>query len=369
MKNALILFAVIGISGASWAQNVGIGLATPNRGLLHVASPGSNITIAAFGSAGQAGLSIDDSNPLIGFNNYKDAGVRKFMSASLGYGAILYFESGIGKLRYNMAGNRGTEGQSLLNYQSFLAIDSNGNMGLGTTTPTEAKLQIHEPAGNTQFIAAAGNNLPGISTFVPISSPSLGFNARYQGAYKFMGAGFGSFLQYSPSAGLLSYFASSAKGNADGSLAPVLSYAIDSSGNFGINTSAPQTHLHVNGNVVVGSSSILPAAGYKVSVDGKIICEELRVQNSTSWPDFVFGEGYTLPSLENLQKQVMRQQHLPGIPSEAEMTASQGYEIGDMQKRLLQKLEELYLYVFELNQRNAALEKKVAHLENRPRTK
>lgn len=363
MRRVMLLIVVFGISTIIMAQNVGVGLTTPNRGLLHVASPGSNITIAAFGSAGASGISIDDNNPLIGFNNYKEAGARKFMGLNLGYGAILYFETSLGKLRYNMAGNRGTEGQSLTNYQSFLAIDSNGNMGLGTSTPTEAKLQIHEPAGNTQFIAAAGSNLPGISTFVPVSSPSIGHNVRYQSGYKFMGAGYGSFWQYSPTAGRLQYYYSSTSGSADGNVSSVFALAIDSSGRLGIGTSIPTAPLHVTGNVVFGSSSITPAVGYKVSVDGKIICEELKVQLSTAWPDYVFENDYNLLSLEELQKGIATNKHLPGIPSALDVKNNRGIEIGDLQKRMLEKLEEAYLYIFELNAKNISLEKRLAAME------
>jgi hypothetical protein len=347
-----------------FAQNVGIGIDNPVRGKLEVASPLNNITIAAFGSNGAAGVSIDDNNPLIGFNNYKNV-TRKFMGSNIGYASILFFETAIGRLRYNMAGNRGTEGQDLTNFQSFFAIDSNGNVGIGTADPREAKLQIHEPAGNTQFIAAAGSNLPGISAFVPISSPSIGFNVRYQNGYKYMGAGFGSFFQYSPSTGTLSYYSTTSKGVADGSLSGSFGLAIDSTGNLGVNTNAPKTNLHVNGNAVFGSAAILPVAGYRVSVDGKIICEELKVQLSGSWPDYVFENDYPLLPLAHLQQTVLGQKHLPGIPSALQMQEAKGLELGDMQKRMLEKLEEAYLYIFELNEKNQQLEKRLSALERK----
>lgn len=359
-------FLVIGVSNVLpfflFAQNVGIGIDNPVRGKLEVASPSNNITIAAFGSGGATGVSIDGNNPLIGFNNYKNV-TRKFMGTNIGYASILYFETAIGKLRYNMAGNRGTQGQDLTNYQSFFAIDSNGNVGIGTIDPREAKLQIHEPAGNTQLIAAAGSNLPGISAFVPISSPSLGFNARYQGAYKFMGAGYAGFFQFSPSTGVLSYFNSSTKGVADGNISSAFSFAVDSNGRMGIGTTLPKAPLHVTGNVVMGASSIEPVVGYRLSVDGKIICEELKVQLSGSWPDYVFENDYPLVPLAHLQKTVLRQKHLPGIPSSLQIHEANGVQLGDLQKRMLEKLEEAYLYIFELNEKNQQLEKRLAALE------
>jgi hypothetical protein len=365
MKKVYFLLAGLLTAVISLAQNVGIGLLVPNRGQLHVASPASNITIAAFGSAGSTGVSIDDNNPLIGFNNYKEAGVRKFMGSSIGYSSILYFETTVGKLRYNMAGNRGTEGQNLSAYKSILAIDSNGNMGLGTVTPSEAKLMVLEEAGNTQFIAAAGNNLPGVSTFVPVSSPSIGYNVRFQGGYKFMGAGYGGFWQFSPTLGRLYYYYSSTKGVADGAVSSAFGLVIDSSGRLGIGLATPTAPLHVTGNVVFGSSAISPATGYRLSVDGKIICEELKVQLSGSWPDYVFENNYPLLPLDQLQQLVMEQKHLPGVPSAADVKAGNGVEMGDMQKRLLEKVEELYRYVFELNAENKALKEELKEVKKK----
>jgi hypothetical protein len=67
--------------------------------------------------------------------------------------------------------------------------------------------------------------------------------------------------------------------------------------------------------------------------------------------------------LDQLQQQVMQQKHLPGIPSAAEVKTQNGIEMGDMQKRLLEKVEELYRYAFELNQKNMSLEAKIAAME------
>jgi hypothetical protein len=221
---------------------------------------------------------------------------------------------------------------------------------------------VHEPAGNTQFIAAAGSNLPGISTFVPVSSPSIGFNVRYQSGYKFMGAGYGSFWQFRPSLGRLEYYYSSTSGTADGGVASVFALAIDSNGRFGIGTSVPTAPLHVTGNVVFGGSSIAPATGYKLSIDGKVICEELRVQTNTAWPDYVFSKNYTLLPLEELELSIKANKHLPNIPP-AEEVEKNGFDVGDMNKKLLEKVEELTLYLIELKKENKALTNRVNALE------
>lgn len=238
---------------------------------------------------------------------------------------------------------------------SIIFLNANSqNVGIGTTVPTEAKLQVHEPAGNTQFIAAAGSNLPGISTFVPTSAPSIGFNVRYQAGYKFMGSGYGSMWQFSPSVGRLLYYYSSTTGAADGVASMTFGLGIDSNGRLGIGTSVPTAPLHVTGNVVFGASSINPATGYKVSVDGRVICEELRVQLNTAWPDYVFARNYRLKPLADLETFILQNNHLPNIPSAKEVEKS-GFDVGDMNKRLLEKVEELTLYVIQLKKEIDAL--------------
>ncbi|MEL6987769.1 MAG: hypothetical protein AAGK97_08040, partial [Bacteroidota bacterium] len=90
------------------------------------------------------------------------------------------------------------------------------------------------------------------------------------------------------------------------------------------------------------------ATGYKVSVDGKIACEEVRVELSQNWPDYVFEESYELTPLDELEKEINKQGHLPGIPS-AQKVESEGIQVGEMQRKMMEKIEELTLYVIELN--------------------
>ena len=99
------------------------------------------------------------------------------------------------------------------------------------------------------------------------------------------------------------------------------------------------------GAVMIGAS--VPATGYLLSVDGKVMCEELKVQMSESWPDYVFADDYQLPSLYELEASIKQNNHLPGIPS-AEQVAAEGIEVGEMQRQMMEKIEELTLYVIEL---------------------
>ena len=70
------------------------------------------------------------------------------------------------------------------------------------------------------------------------------------------------------------------------------------------------------------------------------------MQLSTAWPDYVFEDNYTFLSLEDLEKQVMEEKHLPNIQSANDVESAEGFEVGEMQNKLLEKVEELYRYVF-----------------------
>lgn len=100
-----------------------------------------------------------------------------------------------------------------------------------------------------------------------------------------------------------------------------------------------------SGNVMIGAS--VPATGYLFSVDGKIMCEELKVQMSESWPDYVFADDYKLPSIYEVEETIKLNKHLPGIPSAKEVETN-GFEVGEMQANMMEKIEELTLYIIEL---------------------
>jgi hypothetical protein len=96
-----------------------------------------------------------------------------------------------------------------------------------------------------------------------------------------------------------------------------------------------------------------------VAVDGKIISEEVKVQLSGNWPDYVFDNKYNLLSLDDLKKYIVVHKHLPNIPSATEVEKN-GIELGDMQKKLTQTVEELTLYILELKKEIDLLKKQVS---------
>ena len=129
-------------------------------------------------------------------------------------------------------------------------------------------------------------------------------------------------------------------------------------GNTGVGTYTPNAKFHLNGAMLVGNNSQRIATGYEVSVDGEIMCENLTMQNSTSWPDYVFESDYKLMPLADLEKSIRQNKHLPNVPSAAEVDAH-GINMGVMSKAYMEKIEELTLYIIQLKKEIDQLSQKV----------
>ena len=99
------------------------------------------------------------------------------------------------------------------------------------------------------------------------------------------------------------------------------------------------------GNVGIGT--INPQA--KLAVNGDIFSKKVRV-TQTGWSDYVFEKNYRLLSLSEVEKFIQHNNHLPGVPSEKEVQIN-GLDVGDNQAVLLKKIEELTLYIIELNKK------------------
>ena len=84
---------------------------------------------------------------------------------------------------------------------------------------------------------------------------------------------------------------------------------------------------------------------------------------SQNWPDFVFADEYQLPSLSEVEKSIQLNKHLPGIPSAKEIH-EEGINVGEMQKLMMQKIEELTLYVIDLQKQNVDLKAEVSSLRS-----
>lgn len=105
----------------------------------------------------------------------------------------------------------------------------------------------------------------------------------------------------------------------------------------------------------VGSAASMPA-GSLLAVDGKITCEEVLVKMSQNWPDYVFADDYKLPDLKDVKSFIDKNKHLPGIPRAIDIE-KEGLALGEVQRKMMEKIEELTLYVIKLQEEIGVLKK------------
>ena len=103
----------------------------------------------------------------------------------------------------------------------------------------------------------------------------------------------------------------------------------------------------------VGIGTITPSEA--LSVKGKIRAQEIKVE-LTNWPDYVFADDYKKTSLEDLEKYIRLNKHLPEMPSAKEVEKN-GIELGDINKKLLKQQEEFVLHLIEKDKEIKALKK------------
>lgn len=99
---------------------------------------------------------------------------------------------------------------------------------------------------------------------------------------------------------------------------------------------------------------------FKLYVAKGIMTEKIKVtlRSSSDWSDYVFEDNYNLLPLDKVEQHIEEKGHLPNVPS-AEEVAKEGIDVAKMDAKLLEKIEELTLYVIEQNKRIKALETKL----------
>lgn len=110
-----------------------------------------------------------------------------------------------------------------------------------------------------------------------------------------------------------------------------------------------------DGRVAIGGDSYIPG-GYSLAVHGNAIVNELVVRLAGDWPDYVFKSNYKIKTLDEINDYIIQHHHLPGIPTSNEIEKS-GIALGDLVTKQMQKIEELTLYLIELNKDVQVLKK------------
>jgi len=109
------------------------------------------------------------------------------------------------------------------------------------------------------------------------------------------------------------------------------------------------------GDIGIGVQNV---SGYKLAVKGKILCEELKVQLSEEWPDYVFDKKYKLLSLKDVENYITNNQRLPGVPSAKEVKEN-GVNLGEMNALFLKKIEEMTQYIIDQQKQIDHLKEKI----------
>eukprot|EP01037_Dinobryon_pediforme_P017340 gene17340-17531_t len=122
----------------------------------------------------------------------------------------------------------------------------------------------------------------------------------------------------------------------------------------------------INGNVGIGTTDNanwqLGTSIYKLAVNGSAIATSVTVKAAGNWPDYVFLPSFKLPLLKDVKAYIDQNHHLPEIPSELEVK-DKGLNLGEMNKLLLKKVEELTLYLIEKDKHQAEQDLQIKNLQ------
>ena len=229
-------------------------------------------------------------------------------------------------------------------------ISHNGNVGIGTSTPF-SKLDV-DGAIISNGLRIGKVDDPG-NIKVSIGEKTIQYNIDFSG-YRDMnkdqiGARI-SAIRYNKHADNAAYIQSTA-----------LTFSTNQlGGNAGDTDLQERMRITPNGNVGIGTDS----PKNKLDVAGVIRAEEIKIE-ARPWADFVFNDNYKLRSLEEVKAHIEEHKHLPDMPSEATVKEEGTFNLGEMQVKLLQKIEELTLYVIEQNKMIKKQEQRIIELENK----
>ncbi|WP_407428009.1 hypothetical protein [Arcticibacter sp.] len=118
------------------------------------------------------------------------------------------------------------------------------------------------------------------------------------------------------------------------------------------------SQLSVSGNLGIGTTN---TQGYKLAVAGNMIAESINVKVQSTWPDYVFEDDYNLPTLKEIESQIKSEGHLSDLPSSQDVK-NNGVDVGELNLKLLKKIEELTLHLINLEKKNDALAKALNEL-------
>ncbi len=365
MKNLItIIFIFTLISGAiAQTKRVGIGTTNPTN-LLHIEGDPASSDKLIYSRANFTGF-------------YDVRGIETYSIPNPGWGIGGYFTGGYrGVYAYNNAGNTNGSGS----YGLYARADGVAATGTRTALFAEATgglINLAAKFGSGDVEVAnrirVGTTAQNGRLHIVNTNQAFGTTAsviRVEGSHNGSQTSYGMYATVENSdsgdaAGIRAQGNVTGSGNSYGVRA--LAYANGTGGvAYGLHSQVSDAQgwalyslgkNYMSGDLRIGTVSDPYSGAYTLVVDGKILSEEVRIQNSTAWPDYVFQENYELMSLRELAQSIADNGHLPNIPP-AEAVERDGIQVGDMQVRMMEKIEELTLYILQLEQRISEIEKK-----------
>ncbi|WP_153798104.1 bZIP transcription factor [Foetidibacter luteolus] len=289
---------------------------------------GLSNTSAIMGSNNR-GIAFTYDDPAVGFNVYRSSGWKALAD---GYGGYITLENTSGRMQFATSPSALKDAAAAAVVR--MSITQDGNVGIGTTVPN-ARLHVNGSQtlnGNLsftlgsqsiQFANPGASPAPMMYMFASGTTNPARMVIAHSPAFPSWG------LQYSDPADQFDFLG------------------------------AGISRMHINlgsGNIGIGTTT--PA--YRLDVCGTIRAREVRVE--TGWCDYVFEKNYKLRSIDDLEQYINDNKHLPGIAPASEVE-KEGLKVAEMNKAMMEKIEELTLYVIQLSKENKKLQQQIDALK------